>query len=302
MKLRNLLKFVFVISLVSPAAMAADASGTQDSGAAVAKLPINSPAREDIDNEITNAKLRAQTGAKSLFSFQSTFNYNGGSIEDPLGKTRPQLSPGTVENDPAKLTGSISGKYRITDHDNLNVGFGVGWLTPTYQGQKGQAEDPYAAYGRVFKAMGLQNVLNVAVTYYTTDSSIRRKDLFETDIDHTILWTIPTTKWQLGANVMWEREIYGRHATAGQEDTLALFPFAEYEFNNTLSFRTVYRGLTFFNTLDQQATFKRDDPTQSMGLGISVTRDIYLYPNVQWVWADLRSDKTNVALAANINL
>jgi hypothetical protein len=41
---------------------------------------------------------------------------------------------------------------------------------------------------------------------------------------------------------------------------------------------------------------------QSAGLGISVTRDIYLYPNVQFIPEDVRSDRTNVGVSANINL
>ena len=122
------------------------AAKPEDAGAISVKAPSDTEnSRADIDEEITNARLRATTGAKSLLSFQSSFNYNGSSINEPLAQTRPQLSPGTVENDPAKLQGLVSMKYRATDHDNINVGVGVGWLTPSYDGQRGQIEDPYAA-------------------------------------------------------------------------------------------------------------------------------------------------------------
>ena len=49
-------------------------------------------------------------------------------------------------------------------------------------------------------------------------------------------------------------------------------------------------------------TFAKNKIYQSVGLGISVTRDIYLYPNVQFLPEDIRSDLTNVALSANINV
>jgi hypothetical protein len=278
-----------------------DNAPAADTNDKTSRLPTTPADREDIDKEITNAHLRASTGAKSLYSVQSAFTYNGSSINEPFAASRPQLSPGTVENDPAKLTGAISVKYRATDHDNLNLGVGVGWLTPTYPGQRGQIEDPYVAYGRVFKSGNVQNVFNLGLTKYTADSSVNRGLNWESDIDHTFLIGIGKTKLQLGVDIAWTREFY-TSGNNGQQDTLAAYPFLEYEFTDRLSFRTVYRGITYFNTTDAQGTFTRDDATQSMGVGISVARDIYLYPNVQWVWSDIRSDKTNVALSANINL
>ena len=268
---------------------------SSDVNSSKAKIP-NAATREDIDEEITNAKLRAETGAKSLFSLQTAFNYNGGSLTKPLAAERPQLSPGVVENDPTKLTGSISGKYRLTDHDNLNLGVGIGWLTPGNPGQHGQVEDPYLSYGRTFKAAGLQNVLSVNGTKYTAKSSVNRKLNYEGAASWTLLGNIGDTKLQLGNS---ERLPVN---DGGQRDIAASYLFSEYEFNNTFSFRTVYRGLTFYNSNARPDLFLRDDPTQSLGLGISVTRDIYLYPNVQWVWADIRNDKTNWALTAYINL
>jgi len=41
---------------------------------------------------------------------------------------------------------------------------------------------------------------------------------------------------------------------------------------------------------------------QSVGLGISVTRDIFLYPNIQFIPSDIRSDRTNIAMSASINI
>lgn len=302
MKFLKLLVVLFSVSLAAQTVvLAADDAAPADTNAETGVK--NAKSREDIDEEITNAKLRAATGAKSLYSFQSLFTYGGGSIKDPFSKDRLKLTPGTIEPQPSKISGAISGKYRLTDHDNINVGFGVGWLTPMYPGQRGQAEDPYVAYGRVFKAMGLQNVLNVALTYYTTDYQNSIKGLFQTDIDYTILWAIPKTKWQLGLFGAWTRELYRAGYTTDQvQDELSLDPFVEYEFNSVFSFRTVYRFLTYYNSIGRSDLFERDPQTQSLGLGIAITRDLYIYPNLQWVWADIRGDKTNVGIQANINL
>jgi hypothetical protein len=69
-----------------------------------------------------------------------------------------------------------------------------------------------------------------------------------------------------------------------------------------VNLRTVYRGFTFENTQQNYSVFTRDDAIQSAGVGIAVTRDIFLYPNIQWVWAQMNTALTNVALTAYINL
>jgi hypothetical protein len=257
--------------------------------------------RKDIDLEITNARLRAQTGSKSLYSMQTSFTYNGGSIQDPMGNTRPQLSPGTVENDPTKLIGRVAAKYRATDHDNINMGIGIGWLTPGYSGQKGQSENPYASYNRVFKSAEMQNIFEVFVQKYTAQSSVANGLNYESTFDHVLLVPIAHSKLNVGATFLWSHEYYNR-STGGLQDKIAMYPFVEYGLNPTFSVRTNNRSLTYFNTGKNPSAFQNDEPSQSLGVGISLARDIYLYPNIQWVWADIRSEKTNLALSANINL
>ncbi|BEV68389.1 hypothetical protein Bb109J_c1809 [Bdellovibrio bacteriovorus] len=82
---------------------------------------------------------------------------------------------------------------------------------------------------------------------------------------------------------------------------VGLFPFAEYAFNDDYSFRTVF-GYFQFAKYEEQGDLIQMEPYQSMGVGISVTRDIYVYPNVQFTPKDIRADRTNVAVSANLNL
>lgn len=292
----------FAVLTLSPGARAADSTAS-DANTSSVRLPASNGAiRSDIDQEITNARLRATTGSKSLVSFQSEFNYNGSTVQDPLSKERPQLSASNVENDPAKLTGRVSLKYRMSDHNNLNLGFGLGWITPSYEGQRGQAESPYVAYGRVFKVGSVQNVFDAQVLKYTATKSVEESELnYETTIDHTVIVPIGSTPLQLGGWVGWSREVYSA-SNNGVQDQLYVFPLAEYEINKRFSLRTVYRAVTYYNLRSKPNVFIWDDSTESLGVGITATRDLYFYPNVQWVWGDMRPEKTNVALTANINL
>ena len=295
-----------VLILLTAGLVHAEEAAVSDSTTTKTKMPSEVTAqRKDIDEEITNKKLRAETGAKSVISLKSAFAYSGGSINSPLSQERPQLSPGTTNPEPSKLSGSISAKYRISDHDSMSLGVGVGWLTPTYQGQKGQVENPYLGYTRAFKTGIIQNVIEASIVKYTSNSASKNDDLWNSNFDYTILAKVGHSRLDLGLDLGYYREFYSQTTARNGDnplDYVALYPFAEYELNDMASLRTVYRGFSYFNSSNDQKTFVHDDPTQSFGVGLAITRDIYLYPNLQWVWADVRAEKTNVAISANINL
>jgi hypothetical protein len=85
--------------------------------------------------------------------------------------------------------------------------------------------------------------------------------------------------------------------------SFGFYPFAEYVFSDRLNLRTVFRPFTFEHIRSEPfGNVIRNVYTQSVGVGVSVTRDIYLYPNVQFVPEDFRSELTNVGLSANINI
>src|SRR5690606_13721252 len=86
--------------------------------------------------------------------------------------------------------------------------------------------------------------------------------------------------------------------------TAAIYPYAEYSFNDTFSARTVFGYFNWKHLYgdDNRYRLLQTFVYQSVGVGVSVTRDIYLYPNIQFVPDNIRNDFTNVALSATINM
>jgi len=72
--------------------------------------------------------------------------------------------------------------------------------------------------------------------------------------------------------------------------------------NDTLLWRIVYRR--FYDRMDptDSWTYRKRKDSISTGIGISLGRDVFLYPNIQFIPTDIRSDRTNVAMSANVNL
>lgn len=272
---------------------------------AQSSLSTTAEEKKDIDSEITNSRLRASTGSKSPLSVQTDFSYSGGSIYKPFGPTRPKLSPGPIFERNTKLTGNISAKYRLTENKHFNLGTGVGVTTPGYSSQENQIENPYLSFSNLFGMESSQHVLTFSLIKYSAKELVEISDLAcELSFYYTYLFNLPASGWQLGVVYLFSHEVYSRYSELNSEETLntvGLYPFAEYEFNSVYSFRTVYRGISFYSNRRDFNNYIWDEATQSLGIGLSLTRDIYLYPNLQWVWRDIRLDKTTVSLVANIN-
>jgi len=96
----------------------------------------NKVAGEDVDETLTNAKLRAETGSKSRFSIATAFSYDGGSLNAPLAAKRPNVQGVTGATTVADLNGTINAKYNITQKDSLLVGGGLRWVTPLQGSQR----------------------------------------------------------------------------------------------------------------------------------------------------------------------
>jgi hypothetical protein len=129
---------------------------------------------------------------------------------------------------------------------------------------------------------------------------------------HTIIFDIPGSNWQPGFATSIYYSAYSdgpnEFDTIGNDDRrddygIGFYPFVEYAFNDMFSFRTVFRPADFTHMRNDDAgTFERSMYTQSLGLGIAVTRDIYLYPNMQFAPENLQPALTNVGLSTSINV
>ena len=280
-----------------------------------------------IDEDITNAKMRAELGANKKYSFQAALSYSGSTVEKPFAEVRPPIRAGMAERQvPASLSGTISGKYKVNANNSLSLNTGVSVATPfhgTYdQGNKianpvkssakkeidrFNVADPSLSYTYAGKLGELMSITSVEATYYTTSAYVDDGGMVAgLDLSQTVAGDF--SGWTLGAYIGLSKTFYKADLTQDQKDgetlvSMYMSPFAEYAFNDTYSFRTVLNYFAWDIAANgPQGSASGLNPQQSMGLGMSVTRDIYVYPNVQFMPFNLRADLTNVGLSTTINL
>ena len=283
---------------------------------------------EDIDEEITNAKLRAESGSKSRWSASFTGSYYGASIEKPLDKDRPNPSREPLPPQ-VRMDGTIGARYRFNKRNSLAFGTGYTIQRPLQEAKRGNLSDPYASFNNASKIGPVQNIAQAVIGIPTSADALTVGDIINFALVDTMMYDFNGSRLSVGLATELDYNFYrdnkndivssptmqARPAGSYQDDYgFAIYPMVEYAFSDKVQFRTVFRPWNFaHNVLDAGWTLVKRPWTQSVGIGLAVTRDIYLYPNFQFAWETWRGDDFNffrkntrststVGLAATVNL
>lgn len=282
----------------------------------------------DADEVITNKKMRAEAGSKSKWSIGATLSYSGATVEAPLKPIRPNIAGGKGMSTVAALGGSVGIGYKMTSTDRLSLDTGVRWVTPLeaqtpkkFSGNRYDVSDPSISYTKLYKWSGIQSVLSLGPTLTTASDSRKWGYQYGFGIGQNNIYDVGTTGLSVGLymgagfNTFDKKNelvpVNGEMVPAIQyqsDYSIGLSPFVEYVINDTFNLRTVFNYASFEHARAEGNMWKlaKNRDTQSVGLGISVTRDIFLYPNIQFAPENItkifRADETNVAITSNLNV
>jgi hypothetical protein len=271
---------------------------------------------DDIDQTITNNKMRAETGSKSKYSFASQMNYYGGSINAPLAGDRPNIAGATGTTDASLLGGQVSGKYNLSSSTSVLAGVGMRWISPLqgstvpqgYTGNKVDVDNPYIVYQYLYKWSGIQSALQLQPTFYTNSNLVNTYGYVGTfAISQNNIYEVGHSGVSLGLYLLAQTGYFDNNsetAKANQSDfSINVDPFIEYQLTPKANIRAVTNLWNYEHARSMRwNTYIFDKVDQSIGLGYALTRDIYLYPNLQFLPDDIRADRTNLALNTYINL
>jgi hypothetical protein len=283
-----------------------------------------SPGADKADQLITNRNLRSINGSLSTWSFASTWNYQGGDISRPIGSSRPNVSGAKDVALVQNLSGTIGINYRLTDVDRLTFGIGLQMASPfssepdskfTESGRREfnrtqgelDASNPQIVYRRVMKPLGIQTILTGTSTYYTQDALVDRGLETKNEVTFNSLYDFGKSRFSAGVALQGAFFTHNKDEPGLQAGQPAFefyaLPITEYEINDLMNWRAVYRYYWYQQGRAQRSSeWTTLEPTISTGIGFSITRDIFLYPNIQFNPEDIRADRSNLGLSANINL
>lgn len=312
-------------SLLLLAALTATSAMAQEISTKI-KKPADPAGKDKADQVITNRRLRADSGSLSKWSLNTKWSYNAGSVEKPVDPVRPNITGAADAVTLQRLTGDVGLRYRINTLNSVSLRAGVSMLTPFHtsidtndQGVQRQFDDnggdlnindPQLAYTTLFKLAGIQNVTSFYATAITQDFLSDLGYEYSGEIAHQLIYDMGKSGFSVGALVRGQKyffsteDLNGSNIKSAQADyNFGLYPMAEYVINDTFNLRTI-SGVWVYehNKTDEAYTYRKRKIYQSVGLGISVSRDVFLYPNIQFLPEKVRADRTNVGFSANINI
>ena len=306
---KNLIAALALSTIASPAVLLADTAATTQSETTLESLrPGVSPSDKDsIDNEITNARMRADAGSQSRNSMSLSLGYKGGSVKSPFDAQRPNLSGDPSTETSAAMSGSISARHRFNPRTSATLGAGISALEPFHGVEEFSIDNPALGLNRTYRVGPFQTMTSVSATLGTSESWKNANQTHSFAISQTMMSQIGNSGFTAGASVQVVTNHFSDSATgpgdARTDWRIGFYPQLEYTINDRLSARTVFGYFNYYSFRGTDRTdFKNVVVYQSVGIGISITRDIYLYPNVQFIPDDLSVDNTNVAMSATINL
>lgn len=314
-------KFILPMALLSVAAYAED---TAKINTTEKNVKIKAEKKNDkADELITNRRFRASNGSLSKLSMNTSLTYSAGSVDKPFAADRPNISNAGDTTSIAGMSGTVNASYRLNPLNRVNFGAGLQMLAPfndtidtkdaraqkEFDDNRGEMEvnNPYVSYSHFNKFFGVQTILTGSVTQYTAGNFT---DLgYQNRVSGSIntMYDFGGSPFSLGVLAVYDRFYYdggsySQKEKASQADVVwGFLPQAEYVINDTFNIRTIMRSNWYQNSM-ADSDFSQRPITQSVGLGISVNRDIFLYPNLQFVVEDAQASNTNIGFTANINM
>lgn len=323
----------FAMFMVGTSAIADDSSSASSSGPAnVTQADVSGQvsrdkknakenSKDDADKLITNNELRAMSGAKSKWSMSNAIDYYGGTISSPLGQNRPDITGGSGNTVKSFLYDQATVKYNLDATNSLSAGAGMRWIAPTsptgpsnYNGTTFDVVNPILTYQKLANLHGVQSIFQASAMQWTQSDFTALGYNQQYSLTETTEYAFG--KLSLGAVFYTQYQTFNKSGTffdksknqlesvlpTQSQYEFAVYPLMEYQLTDKVNLRTL-AGIAYEHYMNEGSnTYLEDTWYQSVGVGYAVSRDIFLYPNVQFLPEHMAMNLTNVALEAYINV
>jgi hypothetical protein len=255
------------------------------------------------DTRIDDPELRAKAGSLNRYSLQFLMDYLGPAINDLGNPMKP--NPDNRPGDPRTVLMGIAGvRYRLTSDVAMNFSTGVAFYEP-YQAVSGKQQerprpgnqnygvnDPAVAVDKTYILWDTQMRSSLRASFTTNQAFLDRGEVSTASIFHEMKHKLGISRYTAGANLIGQYLFFSRPyerqtATNKFGDgmvynyNLIMVPNLAYRVSDPLS---VIGALAYsFQNLRLQQNWydlNHEMATLQLGVGWSVTREIYLHPHM----------------------
>ncbi|HWU42531.1 MAG TPA: hypothetical protein VN132_03800 [Bdellovibrio sp.] len=261
------------------------------------------------DQNITDAKLKADAGSLERYSIKFNLSYAGPPVGDLDNKMQPNPdgSAGTYET---SLGGSISARYRISTSTALSLGTGVSALTPVQGVKRYDVKNPFVSYDMSNRFWDTQMRNAFGATLVTNPDWKVQGETSGLTYDNYWLYNIGTSGWGIELDTSFAYWIYDRGANPKNVKemksgmyTVNLYPQVKYNFSDKFSANTSL-NMPFVSprgSNDRTILWNRT-LSQRVGVGYAFTRDIYFSPYLNFYPKSAELDSTTINFSTTFSI
>lgn len=261
------------------------------------------------DQNITDAKLKADGGSLSRYSLKFSLSFNGPPVGDLSNEMQPNPdgSAGTFET---ALGGSISARYRLTPSTAVSLGTGVSALTPIQGVKRYDVKNPFINYDMSSRFWNTQMRNAFGFTLVTNPDWRKMGETSGVTYDNYWLYNVGTSGLGLELDTSFAYYFYERGPDAKNSKemkaglySLALYPMVKYNFTDKFNAYTSL-NISFINPRgkeDNSVLWNRT-LSQRVGMGYAFTRDIYFAPYLNFYPKSAELDSTTINFSTTFSI
>lgn len=253
------------------------------------------------DKDITDSRLKADSGSLSRYSLKFSLSYYGPPIGDLSNKKQPNPD-GSIGNNDTSLSGSISGRYRLDSKSAISMGTGVSALTPFHGSERTDVKTPFVNYDRNTRLGNVQMRNSYGVSVTTVQEYIDVGQYATLSYDNSLVYNLGASGFAVGMDAslsyfLYNRDYQAKDRTAGRY-YLGWYPQVKYNVTDKFNMYTsVAVGFTNPRAREDQFAMLNRTTSQRLGAGYAFTRDIYLSTFLNFYPKDLRTESTTVSFS-----
>lgn len=258
------------------------------------------------NNEITDARLKAEEGSRSKYSMKFSLSYQGPPVGEPLAKDQPNPdnNPGDYST---ALGGSVGLRYRFSPQSALSAGTGLSALTPFHGIRRFDVKTPYLSYDLSNRIgdMQMRNSWSGSVT--TVPNYQKIGQVGGLGYSNSMVYNVATSGWALGLDTNLDYFIYNRDYVKkdgkASKYHIGLYPNLKYNISDKFSVNTsvafMYQNLRS-STNDWKVANKTR--TGRLGAGYAFTKSVYFSPYLNYYMEDFSWDTTTLNFATTFSI
>jgi hypothetical protein len=251
---------------------------------------------------LTDNQLKADEGSLSRYSIKVSTSYNGAALSNLGAADQPNVdgTPGSYET---KITGSISGRYRLSSTEALSAGTGISAIHPLHGLERFDTNSPYIGYDLSSRISDIQMRNSLSASIVTVPAFLATGETHTVGFGNSLVYDLGRSGFALSLESRLEYFLYNRGWVPKDGKApnyyLSFYPGVKYNVTGKFSVNTSLSLMSFNPRSESDVTTLRTRTTsQRLGVGYALSRDIYLSPYLTFYPGRLAMDTTTFSLSS----